>query len=80
MECILRDLTVSAGPQHFKYYIFILLLLPGRQVLLPLPGALFETLCNIYSKNAQEKHPSTKIKTYLFSAYSLPHTDFKEGL
>lgn len=74
-DCILKNLTVSSGPQYFKYCIFILFLLPDRQVLLPLLCTLFETIYVAYTvKTLKEKHSPIKIKTYLFSAYSLPDT------
>lgn len=72
-DCILKNLTVSSGPQYFKYCIFILFLPPDRQVLLPLVCPLFETMYVAYTVKTQ-KHSPIKIKTYLFSAYSLPDT------
>lgn len=56
----LRNLTVSSGLQYFKYYIFILLLLPDRQVLPPLP-----CVCVAYTVKTQEKHSPIKIKTFV---------------
>lgn len=48
-------------------------LLTDGEVLLSLP-VLFLKLYIAYTKKSQEKH------SYLFSAYSLPATEFTEGL